>query len=86
MRAPALLKIFSGADPAALADAQIAFHRELAEFFEGLRDDRPDVGTHEGPWRAMDFGIAYHRAWTEMWDRMRGDPWRAGRAAAAVDG
>jgi PadR family transcriptional regulator AphA len=69
VRAPALLKVFFGADPAPLAEAGLEYHRELLEFFEGLREQKPPPMS-EGAMRALETGIAYHRFWVEQWERL----------------
>ena len=66
MRAPALLKLFFGAEPAALAPLQIeAQRRKLAEY-EAIRESMPD-SVPEGPRLALDAGIASTRQQIEWW-------------------
>jgi PadR family transcriptional regulator, regulatory protein AphA len=67
LRAPALLKLFFGADPGALAPLQIqAQRRKLAEY-EAIRDSMPD-DVPEGPRLALDAGIASTRQQIEWWE------------------
>jgi DNA-binding PadR family transcriptional regulator len=71
LRAPALLKLFFGADPAALAPLQIeAYRRQLAEY-EAIRDSMPD-SVPEGPRLALDAGIANARQQIEWWEALAG--------------
>jgi PadR family transcriptional regulator, regulatory protein AphA len=69
LRAPALLKLFFGADPAALAPLQIdAYRRKLAEY-EAIRDSMPDT-VPEGPRLALDAGIASVLQQIEWWEAL----------------
>jgi PadR family transcriptional regulator AphA len=66
LRSPALLKLFFGADPAAVAPLQIeAYRRKLAEY-EAIRDSMPE-SVPEGPRLALDAGIASTRQQIEWW-------------------
>ena len=67
LRAPALLNLFFGADPAALAPLQIeACRRKLAEY-ERIREMMPD-DVPAGPRLALDAGIASSRQQIEWWE------------------
>jgi DNA-binding PadR family transcriptional regulator len=69
LRSPALLKLFFGADPAALAPLQIeAQRRKLAEY-EAIRDSMPD-SVPEGPRLALDAGIESTRQQIAWWDAL----------------
>jgi PadR family transcriptional regulator, regulatory protein AphA len=69
LRAPALLKLFFGADPATLAPLQIeAQRRKLAEY-EAIRDSMPE-SVPDGPRLALDAGIASSRQQVEWWQRL----------------
>ncbi len=69
LRAPALLKLFFGADPAALAPLQIeAQRRKLAEY-EQIRDSMP-ASVPEGPRLALEAGIASARQQIEWWEAL----------------
>ena len=69
LRAPALLKLFFGADPATLAPLQIeAQRRKLAEY-EAIRDSMPE-SVPEGPRLALDAGIASTRQQVEWWRQL----------------
>ena len=66
LRAPALLKLFFGAEPAVLAPLQIeAQRRKLAEY-EAIRESMPD-SVPEGPRLALDAGIASTRQQIKWW-------------------
>jgi len=67
LRAPALLKLFFGADPAQLAPPQLEAHRlKLAEY-ERIRDTMPE-SVPEGPRMALDAGIAHERQQISWWE------------------
>jgi PadR family transcriptional regulator, regulatory protein AphA len=69
LRSPALLKLFFGAEPDAVAPLQIAaYRRKLAEY-EAIRDSMPD-SVPEGPRLALDAGIASTRQQIEWWRRL----------------
>src|SRR5918997_2247403 len=55
LREPALLKLFFGADPAALAAAQIPAHRAKLAEYEAMRDGMPD-DVPDGPRLALAVG------------------------------
>ncbi len=69
LRAPALLKLFFGADPAALAPLQIEAHRRKLAEYEAICDSMPD-SVPEGPRLALDAGIASSRQQIEWWRRL----------------
>jgi PadR family transcriptional regulator, regulatory protein AphA len=71
LRAPAILKLFFGADPAELAPVQVEAHRrKLAEYLE-IRDAMPpDVP--EGPRLALDAGITSVRQQIAWWEAHAG--------------
>ena len=60
LRAPALLKLFFGADPAVLAPIQVEAHRRKLAEYERIRDTMPD-SVPEGPRLALEAGIASER-------------------------
>jgi DNA-binding PadR family transcriptional regulator len=67
LRAPALLKLFFGADPAVLAPIQIEAHkRKLAEY-EQIRETAPD-NVPEGPLLALEAGIDAERNQIAWWE------------------
>ena len=64
-----LLKLFFGADAAALADAQLEAHRaEFAEY-EGIRAGLPE-DVPEGPRLALELGMRQARTWIEFWEEL----------------
>jgi PadR family transcriptional regulator, regulatory protein AphA len=67
LRAPALLKLFFGADPAELAPVQVEAHRRKLAEYERIRDSMPD-SIPEGPRLALDAGIASERQQIEWWE------------------
>jgi PadR family transcriptional regulator AphA len=71
LRAPAILKLFFGADPAALAPVQVEAHRrKLAEYME-IRDSMP-ADVPEGPRLALDAGIESVRQQIAWWEALGG--------------
>ena len=73
LRAPALLKLFFGADPAELAPIQVEAHkRKLAEY-EEIRATMPE-SVPEGPRLALDAGIASERQQIEWWEAVMVSP------------
>jgi PadR family transcriptional regulator, regulatory protein AphA len=70
LRAPALLKLFFGADPAGLAPRQIeSCRRKLAEY-ERIRATMPD-DVPAGPRLALDAGIDASRQQIAWWERVK---------------
>jgi PadR family transcriptional regulator AphA len=69
LRAPAVLKLFFGADPHALAPPQIEAHRRKLAEYEEIRDTMPE-SVPEGPRLALDAGIAAERQQIEWWQAL----------------
>jgi DNA-binding PadR family transcriptional regulator len=69
LRSPALLKLFFGADPAAVAPLQIEAHRRKLAEYETIRDSMPE-SVPEGPRLALDAGIASARQQIEWWQAL----------------
>ena len=67
LRAPALLKLFFGADPAQLAPAQLDAHRRKLAEYQRTRETMPD-SVPEGPRIALDAGIANERQQIQWWE------------------
>jgi PadR family transcriptional regulator, regulatory protein AphA len=67
LRAPAILKLFFGADAAELAPLQIEAHRRKLAEYEEIRDSMP-ADVPEGPRLALDAGIASVRQQIEWWE------------------
>jgi PadR family transcriptional regulator, regulatory protein AphA len=71
LREPALLKLFFGADPKALAAVQIPANRARLEEYEAIRASMPhDVP--EGPREALEMGIRFERAAIAFWEELAG--------------
>jgi PadR family transcriptional regulator, regulatory protein AphA len=66
MRDLSLLKLHLGADPAALAPAQLDAHRRKLAAYELRRAQDPGTGPR-GPWLTLDAGIAHEREWVRFW-------------------
>jgi DNA-binding PadR family transcriptional regulator len=69
LRAPALLKLFFGADPARLAPVQVKAHRRKLAEYERIRDELP-ADVPEGPRLALDAGIDAERQQIAWWERV----------------
>jgi PadR family transcriptional regulator, regulatory protein AphA len=71
LREPALLKLFFGADPTALAAVQIPANEERLAEYERIRgqmgDDMPS-----GPRQALEMGIRFERAALAFWRELAG--------------
>ena len=71
LRDPGLLQIFFGADPAAVAEAQLAGHRRKLAEYEALTA----VDMQPGMRRALDAGLAHERLFIRYWESLaRGEP------------
>jgi DNA-binding PadR family transcriptional regulator len=67
LRDPGLLKLFFGADQAALAEVQLEAHRRKLAEYEALR--RFDSGEEpRGPWLTLESGIGHEREWIRFWE------------------
>src|SRR3954454_19276755 len=69
LRDLALLKVYFGGDPRAIAERQLPAHEaKLAEYqaiYDALGDD-PDLA---GPARTLEAGMAHEREWVSYWKR-----------------
>jgi hypothetical protein len=71
LRDPGLLKLFFGADPGPLADAQLEAHTaKLAEYEELMRVVGPTLA--DGPRLALQSGIGHEREWVRFWSEIAG--------------
>jgi DNA-binding PadR family transcriptional regulator len=61
-----LLQLFFGADPAAVAAAQLPGHEARLAAYEEIRS-RPGEPMPPGPSLALDAGIAHEREWVRFW-------------------
>ena len=85
LRAPALLKLFFGADPGQLAPPQMEAHRRKLAEYERIRETMPD-SVPEGPRLALEAGIANERQQIEWWEGLeRRTRRRSGRAHRVRD-
>jgi PadR family transcriptional regulator AphA len=67
LRDLALLKLFFGADGAALAQGQLATLRPKLAEHEALAEHDPGTG-RRGPWEALKLGIRHHRETIAFWE------------------
>jgi DNA-binding PadR family transcriptional regulator len=77
-RDPGLIKIFFGADPAAIAPDQLEGHERHLRFLEELHAEKPDMPA--GMRLALEVGIAHEREFVRFWRRLADD--RGARASA----
>lgn len=69
LRDQGLLKLFFGADPAALAAGELAAHRaKLGEYRTLLASLPPDVPA--GPRLSLEAGIGHEEEWVGFWERV----------------
>jgi DNA-binding PadR family transcriptional regulator len=71
LREPALLKLFFGADPKPLADAQVAANSARLAEYEAIRDSMPS-DMPSGPRQALELGIRVERASVKFWKELAG--------------
>src|SRR3954470_23303124 len=69
LREPALLKLFFGADPEALAAVQIPANRARLAEYEAIRDSMLDC-LPAGPRWAREMGIRFERAAIAFWEEL----------------
>ena len=67
LRDPGLLKLFCGADPAALAEAQLARHERRLASYERMRGDG---GMPTGMRLALEAGIGHEREYVRFWSQV----------------
>jgi PadR family transcriptional regulator, regulatory protein AphA len=65
-----LLKLFFGAEPKPLAEAQLEAHSAELEEYERIRETMPP-GLPEGQRLALELGMRQARTWIEFWDEVR---------------
>ena len=64
-----ILKLFMGADPTLLGEAQAAAHEEKLQQYYEIR--KLDMGLEpRGPWIALDAGIQYEKHMIRYWRRL----------------
>jgi DNA-binding PadR family transcriptional regulator len=71
LREPALLKLFFGADPKALAATQIPANKARLAEYEAIRDSMPD-DVPAGPRQSLEMGIRFVRARIAVWEELAG--------------
>jgi DNA-binding PadR family transcriptional regulator len=69
LREPALLKLFFGADPGALAAVQIPANEERLAEYERIRAEMGD-DVPAGPRQALEMGIRFERAAIAFWEEL----------------
>ena len=68
LRDVALIKVFFGADPHAIAEQQVAHHEQLLATYEGLHADLAKAqGAPRGPTSTLEAGIRHERAMVAYW-------------------
>jgi PadR family transcriptional regulator AphA len=72
LRDPGLVKLFAGADPAALAETQLVAHERRLHSYETLHDTMPDMP--EGMRLALEAGIGHAREYVRFWSGLRERP------------
>jgi DNA-binding PadR family transcriptional regulator len=72
LREPATLKLFFGADPARLAEAQIEANRARLAEYEAIREGMPD-DVPPGPRTALELGIRIERETIAFWEELTRD-------------
>ncbi len=71
LRDLALLKLFFGADPAALAEKQLEIHRARLATYEALSEQAAGLPA-TGPALTLDAGLGHEREWVRFWERLAG--------------
>jgi DNA-binding PadR family transcriptional regulator len=73
LRDLALLKVFFGADPKAMAAVQLPAHESKLAEYEELRESAGDAAEEipEGPRISLRAGIEAERIWVGFWSRLR---------------
>jgi PadR family transcriptional regulator, regulatory protein AphA len=69
LRDLALLKLFFGADPAAIAPEQLAAHRAKLAEYEAIHAALAGESSLAGPARTLEAGIGHEREWISYWER-----------------
>jgi len=69
LRDPGLLQLFLGAEPAALAELQLAVHEERLREYEELARSLPHE-TPAGVRLSLESGLGHEREWVGFWRRL----------------
>lgn len=67
LRDLSLLKLFFGAEPAAIATVQAEAHEQKLAAYEALAEARGAADAPPGPARTLRAGIAHERVWVDYW-------------------
>lgn len=70
VRDPGLLKLYMGADPKAIAAAQVAAHKARLKEWENLKMALSGFEVPEGPGLTLDAGLAYERMSVKFWSSL----------------
>jgi DNA-binding PadR family transcriptional regulator len=75
MRDPAMLKLFFGADPKAMAEAQLPAHRNRLARYEEMQKLSGMLGDEipEGMLISLEAGIIFEREFVSFWSRLAGE-------------
>ncbi len=75
LRDPALLKLFFGADPKALAKAQLPAHRERLARYEEMQKLSGLLGSEipDGMRLSLEIGVTFEREAVRWWSRLAGE-------------
>ncbi len=75
LRDPAMLKLFFGADPKALAKAQLPAHRERLARYEEMQKLSGLLGTEipDGMRLSLEIGVTFEREAVRCWSRLAGE-------------
>jgi PadR family transcriptional regulator AphA len=68
LRDLALLKLFFGADPAALAEAQLDVHRQRLSEYEAIERQLAENAPHASARLALDLGLRHERETVVFWE------------------
>jgi PadR family transcriptional regulator, regulatory protein AphA len=71
LRDELMLKVFAGADPAALTDARVEWHRAKLEELRGYLDDVREADGWERSERTLVAGVAFHEMMLDLLSRLR---------------
>jgi DNA-binding PadR family transcriptional regulator len=75
-----VLKVYAGADPEALVEERVAWHRDKLAELQGYLDSVRGLKGFEGSERTLVTGLAYHRMMIEMIEALREQAVAAGAA------
>jgi PadR family transcriptional regulator AphA len=70
VRDPGLLKLYMGADPKAIAAAQVAAHKGRLKEWENLKMALSGFEVPQGPGLTLEAGLAYERMSVKFWSSL----------------